>query len=336
MKRNKSNSMLKMFLLSMLLTMLFFTACQEKGQNTNSKEATKITTIPVFESVDETGNSIKSSDFKEKNLYVQFIDSNSMDDIDLFKEVFLNWIKEGLIIIAIPNDTPKFLESSGIYPDEIVVLPSSEYLKMKWAFKAPSCCGSFFLFNTAGQLAKTDFNQKGYEEIKKYLNQLMKNKIFQVSYYFKENEYIKDNVWLSFYWQIIGKENKSYSIVAIFNSICNECLSGGIVHKLANLYSGNRDRLYVLGIVPDDYKDNDIENLKNFLNIEFQIERADPNLKNKWDALIAEYSEAELTNIILLLDKDGKLIKSTNNDQNNLKEFFVYVSSLFNTNKKEK
>lgn len=330
----RQNMQVKICYLTMLLMLMFCEACQKKEPASNLRE---ITALPVFESVDASGNPINSSSFKEKNLYVQFIDSDSIDDVDLIKEVYLNWIKEGLIIIAIPNDTPKFLESSGLYPDEIIVLSSSEYKKMKWTFKAPSCCNSFFLFNTTGQLVKTEFNQKGYEkEIKKYLNQLMKNKIFQVSNYFKENEYIKDIGWLSLCWQIIKKEKKDYFIVAIFNSICNECLSGAIVHKLVDLYADNRDHLYVLGIIPDDYKDNDIENLENFLNIEFHIERADPEFKKKWDALVSEYSEAELTNILFLVDSEGKLIKSTNNDPDRLKEFFASVHSLFQIGKKEK
>ena len=56
--------------------------------------AMELTDLPKFEAVDTDGTKLKSSDLKDKNLYIQFINSKFQPDIDLFESVYSKLISE--------------------------------------------------------------------------------------------------------------------------------------------------------------------------------------------------------------------------------------------------
>jgi len=55
---------------------------------------------------------------------------------------------------------------------------------------------------------------------------------------------------------------------------------------------------------------------------------ADFSLNQKWDSLIKRYNEDFLTDIILLLDESGKIIKVADRTCKCLPSFFDYINSL--------
>lgn len=318
---------------TVILTLLE-THCQ-KGQGTPDpvNEKKKIS-LPLFNAIDINGKQIKSSDFIGRNLFVQFINSETIDDIDLLEKVYLNWIDDNLAIIAIPMKLEHFRTRVGIELDEITVL-SNEYDNLKMIFKAPTCCESFYLFDTSGNLIKSGFNRLGYEEeVKKYLTQMIKNKTFDISTFIMERENVKNVEWLNRCSKIVEQEDREYYIFSMFTSICSGCPSGRLIKRLTEIHSLSEDRIYVLSIVPENFTDIDIENFKNFLGIDFTVERADKKLNEIWENQISEYSESDLTNILFLIDRNGKIVRVTDNNPNHIKSFFSFIHSILSTERK--
>lgn len=292
--------------------------------------------LPEFDIKGLKGKRIHSSDFQGRYLYVQFIDSESVDDVDLLQQVYLNWIDEDLDIMAIPVKTDQFQARTGIDAFEIAILPDS-YRQMRELFKAPPCCNTFYLFDRSRHLVKTGFNSKGYDiGIKTELYSLIKKTAFDISSMIKENDNIENIHWLSQCHQIIRNRDKEYYLISLMTSICSGCYSGLIIQRLIKTHRVYNKSLDVVSIVPDDFSDIDLENLKNLLGIPFHVQRADKLLKEVWQGYIRQFNESDLTNIIFLVDNSGTIVRVTNNDPKRLRDFFIFTQTLLKTGNRGK
>jgi hypothetical protein len=334
-------------LLAMLLGLI--TGCgdsgkdqQPRGSSTqgpgtpadNRAQQTVPNLFPVFNEKDINGKPLQRSDFIGKHIYVQFVDSNSIDDIDLLDKVFLNWIDEKLSIIVIPKDYEKFKSRVGIQLEEVTVF-AHDYRKMQQIFNAPACCESFFIYDTTGRLVKSGYNTEGYGEgVKSELARLIKKETFEMASLISENENIENIRWLEQCRRSMIKNPHEYHIISMMTSICNTCLSGALVNKMVRLHMKKDPRLRIVTYVPEDYTDVDIKNLKKVLGIRYHVERAEGELQTEWHNQIQRYSEKHLTNIIMLVDKKGTILKVAHNDNSSLREFFDLAESMFESDKK--
>jgi hypothetical protein len=196
----------------------------------------------------------------------------------------------------------------------------------------PGCNNSQEISSYSNKKAPTQFpkiNRVGYEEgIKSELNRLLRNTSFHISEFVRENENLRNVSWLNLCQSLLLEENKEYCVMTFLRSVCAECLSGTLTSELMKLHSDYSPLLSVLSIVPSDFSYNDIENLKNFLSIGFRVERADKPLSEKWNSLIFQFRESDLTNIVFQVDKNGTIIRVAPNDPRHLKDFFIFTKTL--------
>ncbi|MCP4218622.1 MAG: hypothetical protein GY765_28570 [bacterium] len=334
-KKTKRTCLPGFLLLALLVTLLagIGTGCGEKptGSTETAQKGNQPAEKPVFPTFgenDSKGNLVTHADFSGKYVFVQFIDGNSTDDIDLLENVFLNWVDEGLAIIAIPKDLETLKERVGVQLDEIVVF-DHDYKKMQQIFGAPSCCEAFFLYDPQGRLVKTDFNREGYQGgVKSQLDRLIKNEYFKINELITEKKNIRDFQWLAMCNDIMKKDRKDFYVVSMMTNVCNTCLSGVIIEQLAKWHTTSADRVGVMTVVPASYTDTDIANLKTFLGIDYRLLRADDKFQQEWSNRIEKYRESQLTNILFLVDKDGTVLKVTGNEQDHLREFFAFSHPL--------
>jgi hypothetical protein len=66
------------------------------------------------------------------------------------------------------------------------------------------------------------------------------------------------------------------ALVVLFDSISTSCPSGKLVKALGR-FAGAHQELPVLALLPKDYSEADIENLKVNLQVVFPVERAERN-----------------------------------------------------------
>jgi len=284
--------------------------------------------LPKFKSLDAAGNLVRSDDFRGKKLYIQFVNPLYDHDIALIKKVYFHWKNEDLIFIIITENYSRF-QSKLADLNNVIVL-SKNYKKLQSLFNVPDS-GTHYLFDGSGTLVNIGRNDIEYDKgLKRSLNRLIKNKYFSISDFIKLNENIKEISWFKQPSEIVEKENKEFYVISLFTSICSGCKSGSIMKNLKSFHLKGQNYAYVVCILSDKFNENDIISLRSQLGIKFPVIIADQALSAKWNSLINEFSEAEVTDIIFIMDKSGKIIRVLDpNCKDCLKPFFLYMQSLF-------
>jgi hypothetical protein len=308
-----------------ILALIFI---QVKKQTKIYNRDSMLIRLPEFESFDISNNLVRSSFFKEKNLYVQFIDPLSKNDIELFKIVYSNWKDENLFFIAITKNYEELKLKLGMDLQKVVIL-NRGYKSLASLFNALRY-GTVYLFDRSGSLIYAGGYDTKYDQtLKIILNQLIKDKYFFIENFIPEKRNIKNIDWLKQISEVVEKENKEYFVISLFTSICAGCTSGLIFQELKDFHSKNREFAYILCILSDRYNKDDILNLKSQLKVEFPVFLADKALSIKWNSFIQEYSETYLNNIMFITDKEGNIIKLLDpHCKKCWKPFFLFMSSL--------
>jgi len=288
-----------------------------------------ISLLPEFHAIDIEGNLVKSSDFKGKNLYVQFVDPLHFEDIDLIKSVYSNWKDEDLTIITVTNDIENFVSKTGINLKDIILI-NNNYEEIKSNFSSPLHQNTYYLFNGSGGVITFGKNRGRYERgVKIHLKKLIKNEHFSISDLVLVNDNIKNISWFHQVAEIVDRENKNLFIISLFTSFNNACSTGAIIEFLNKIFIENQNSVYVSGILNSSFNsEKDIVSLKSQSQINFPLIIANPILNCKWDSLIHEFREIDLTDIVFIIERDGRILKVYDKECRCWNEFQDFLSSL--------
>ena len=298
----------------------------------NNIASDKQFSLPEFSSVDIFGNKIDSSSLKGKKTFIQFIDPNSESQRKTLKKVYQNTKNDNLTIMAIVKDSESHM--FDIFMDEMrfaigdIYIVTKDYEKHKEIFNASPCCETFHLFDKSGNLVLTDISWKLLKIKTGTLLERLNNKELTVLSYIKSGKNIKELEGFEQIFRLIEKNEKNKNfIISMFTNICIDCPSGNLVNELKKSYKQLNQSVDFHVILSDSYNENDINNLKELLKIEFPVIIADENLMKKWIWLTLGIEESKISNIVFLLDKKGKITRVMKPNQ--YKEFFNYINYLY-------
>lgn len=301
---------------------------QFKKKNEILGSADRSPRLPDFNVADISGKFINSGQFKGRKLYVQFVSPSDISDLSLFEQIYSHWKDEDIKLVIITKNYGEL--KLRIDLNNVIVL-AKDFDKLKTIFKAPNY-GTYYLFDKTGYLINTGRNDIEYDKyLRILLNRLIKNKYFSISEFIKPNENIKNISWLKQAAEIVEKGYKDFYIISLFTSICAGCRSGSIIINLNSFYLKSLNIADVLCIFSDKFNEVDLVSLKSQLLMRFPVSIADQTLSRKWNYLIKEFSEAEITNIVFIIDKWGKIIRILDpNCSDCFESFFLYMFSLGN------
>jgi len=109
----------------------------------------------------------------------------------------------------------------------------------------------------------------------------------------------------------VQSDKYGFSVIAFFNRICMTCPSGMIIRKLKEMHR-SYEGLRILALLSNDFSENDKENIKANLGIEFQLKKADEAsgyLLDVWDRWKIESQEKRFSNGAFLIDMNSKVIR---------------------------
>jgi hypothetical protein len=92
------------------------------------------------------------------------------------------------------------------------------------------------------------------------------------------------------------------AVVVLFDSVSTTCPTGELVKSLGRFAAAHRD-LPVVALLPKEYDEADVENLKSNLQVEFPVERADAELAEKWGQMLEVYGEGRMAGAVVLIDR---------------------------------
>lgn len=240
-------------------------------------------------------------------MFIIFINTDEDYHINLLENVYLNYADKNLKIIVFTKFKNIIKKIINLFPLTLVIYEN--YEKYENLFKAESCCGRHYLYNEFGKLKASAINTTNYQDgIKVYLMELIENVKFNLSYFITNNN-IFNMKEFSQCWDFIKNSDYEYFVISLFTEMCTLCKSGELISEIKKFFNEHKNEVGFLTILSDDFKENDVQNFKSNLKIEYKVIRADPSLAKKWNMLIKKYRKSDLTNIILLINKEGKILK---------------------------
>ena len=208
-------------------------------------------------------------------------------------------------------------------------LITEEYEEFKQLFAIPECCEQFMIFDLEGDLlVNENIYIESYKVVRNLLNKKLKGIDYSITKYLPANSNIRNYKWLEQISAIQQSRDEEYYLISMFIEICSGCSSGSIMERLKKTHLEKKEFIYHLAFVPKSFTENDINNLKSEFNLRFTIVNADEQFNNKWNQLIEEYGQSNLTNIVFLIDKAGTVLRTMDGNCSCIEEFFSHIKSL--------
>lgn len=298
-----------------------------RKEKVQSSSVTRISRLPEFTVSDINGRLLKSDQLLGKNLYVQFIDPRYSSDLAVLRGVHSAWKNEDIQILGIVKNVSLFKRRYKNNYEDIIISNENFYEELLNKFKEDYFGQFYYIFDNRGKIVSFGNNDKGYNDGPKiHLKKLISKEYFLISDFIPSNiKYIK---WLEQFLRIINSSKQNYYVFSLFTSICNGCASGKYVDTLNELFLKGNEDVYFACILNDKFNNDDIGRLRSQLKIRLPIFIADSKLSEKWNALIKEFREKELTNIIFISDNRGNIINLFDYSCNCSKQFFKFLRSL--------
>ncbi|MCG7854102.1 MAG: hypothetical protein MIO92_16425 [Methanosarcinaceae archaeon] len=307
MAKNKAVPKAAIALIILVLSILYI---QWKGKDSQGISSESITRLPSFSTEDIFGRPVKSREIKGRVLYIQFLKGSSPSNLSLLEEVYFAWEKERLFMVAI-IDSPNEVTSRLSVDHPRMVIINRDYEAMRKLFKAPVST-MYYLFDTSGALVaagQTDLQSSA--GLRSPLNRLLKNKVFDVSYIMPGGTRVQEHEWLGQIEEVIGEDPNVYHVIAMFARFCAGCSSGMIIERLREFYSKNKALASVTCILGSAFTNQDARNMSTMLDLPFRVIVADKPLGERWNWAINEFSENDATDIVLVIDRTGKVVKTS-------------------------
>lgn len=291
--------------------------------------------LPPIKEFTFDGKTIDTKSFKGELVYVQFINPKSQDQIDLLKKVYNDFIKDNLLVsLVFVNNLRIFLNNFGEVPDNLYVIDQN-YSTYKSLFSVPLCCEACFLFNKDSKLLFKFSEFYNYEKhVKPLIISILHNRDLTLSpqSHF-EGHFIFEFPWLFRFVDDIELASYRFSIISFHPDVCTSCPSGMIIKYLNQLNNKNTD-IYVASIVSSDFTDNDIENLKDHLHINYDLFRDDGYLSEQLNEIFLKYGNPYMGNVIFIIDNSGIILKTFCCDQFYIEKFIKYMKDYIRRNYK--
>jgi hypothetical protein len=282
--------------------------------------------LPRFRAIDLDNKIIKYRDMIGKYIYVQFIDPDIETEILLLEKVYADWIDNNLKIIVIPNKITNKLKEKYALMKGIIIFKPKYYEKFKKLLKSTLCCDRYYFYGLENQLISTGYSDSKYNDhLEIFLRKIIYKGNFNIDAFIKINSNIRDIDWFGQIEEILNKNNRKYNIIGLFSYLCDSCFSGSLIGRLNNIH--NKQNINVLAIMLGNYNDRDIDNIKKQLYLRIDIYKAESKLNNKWRSLVKQFSETELSDIVIIVDEAGLILKAYDKNCNCYNELFSFVKA---------
>jgi hypothetical protein len=277
--------------------------------------------FPSFIASDIQGEKIASTDFLKKCTYVQISNLNTKSDALLLSRIESTYgDKLNILMMLVAPVNPAEWRSH-----KLTRFISSENSHLRKLFPAREY-GFFYFYNARGQLIDSGGIQAGFERrIKRLLDWHVMNKKFEQNMMIpKLGGHLAEYHWLRQLEQLASNQPQPYYLFGLFSSICDSCSSGFLINMLKRIRAQAGDELGVWGILSPEYTSDDVSCLVTQLSLNFPVDVADSPLGSKWNELGATYTMNDISEIIFITDRVGKVIEIFSGDDIESQNKFLY------------
>jgi len=285
--------------------------------------------LPSIREFTFDGKVIDTKSLKGKLVYVQFINSKSQDQISLLKNIYNDFIIEHTIFpIIFVDNLNIFLSNLGNFPNQLYIIDAN-YVTYKSLFLVPPCCEARLLFDKDSKLL---FKLSEFNDYEQVIRPLINSRLYNLNLFSSSRFGIEGHSIFEFPWLfgfINNIELKSFRLIVIsfHTNICLSCPSGMIIKYLNELKNKAND-IYIASIVSSDFKASDIENLKQHLNINYNVFRDDGYLPKNPVEIISKNGRSYLGNLIYVINNSGIIMKIFCCSSYYIDELIAYITKF--------
>jgi hypothetical protein len=266
-------------------------------------------TLPSFSATDLAGRLVSSRSLNGKSVYVQFVRKIRQTDLSaimrFYDEGSYSSLIATLFVYTDTNIQPALLPQCG----NLFYL-SDESAKFRKAFRAPECCDSFMIFNRAHRLmAQGIIDYDMISEVIPLLKEMAEDKeLYYFDAQFKRSK-LKSSGILPLLRTDVEEHwsGMHYCVVVLLNKLCESCSSGGMVEQINRYYESKPGIVSFVLLVPGDFSEIDIDNLRATLGITMPTKRVAAITEDRWGKLKSSFPK-HFDNLFLILDDTGGLI----------------------------
>lgn len=255
--------------------------------------------LPRVQLFDDRGQTFHSDQLLGTPLFVQFINPDVQQHIDLLSAILKDRPKQPVKILLVTPNAQNLRARVPAITDDIIVV--EKYFKeLRTAFELPECCEKILIFNKTGARVDNRFYYQGgslaslltvVDGKPGYSPKLLQETIVSVKS--AQLEEVRQRTLAS----PSGK-----AVIALFSLVGTYCPSGELLDSL----KGHQARLQdveLLILLPKNYTSNDVQNFKTNLNVSIPVAMADPELSNVWKSFDLRYGESAINGALVAIDR---------------------------------
>ncbi|MGB8959243.1 MAG: hypothetical protein WCC00_09585 [Candidatus Aminicenantales bacterium] len=328
-KLEGSNLRSYIFLALVLLSLLTLLLKRADSPSDGTRETSTSTLLPDFSATDLNGKTIKDEDFSSHYVFVEFLDPNDDNDAELLRAVASAWKTHSLAVMGIIRGTWTPTRDGRVNSEHTIIIPDGAQ-QLSSAFNVPMNLSAFLLYDDDGKLIIRGNTYEGYEKrIKIELARALIGRRFVVADIAREGSRLNDMPWLGQLQDLMNPRDKDYYLFALFTSLCASCQEGAIITDLNNIYLAKRPYLEVLSIVYSKHLGvDDLGSLREQARMPYPVVPANLELSEKWASQIELYNSNMLNNILILVDREGWILKVHDATCRCYNEFMNMVRSM--------
>jgi hypothetical protein len=180
-----------------------------------------------------------------------------------------------------------------------VIVVQHNYAELKKAFKVPDCCERRFIFDAAGKLQHRDYYYEG--DLSPRISVLIKKTLRPASAAITEVLNSSTTGAFASLREQTRHTTSGKAVVIFFTSVSSTCPSGELV-KLVGRHAANQDVDFVV-MLPRDYSKSDRKNLTANFRVKLAVKQFDPELEDKWAALVSLYGEPKINGSVAFINR---------------------------------
>ncbi len=272
---------------------------------------------------DSQGRKFSRSDLKNHYIYVQFTDLRLDYQKKLIDTVISLFDSSKLQMIAfVKNEAGsiKLMDSD---------IPRIHFIYEKYElyqdlFHAPHCCQTFHIYDKAGKMLRSGYvRANNQSDVLALLKKFINGTSISVEDYISPGMNIRDIEWFSQIERIkFRHSDQDHFVLCLLLNVCLSCPSGKLVLRLKELRAGHPEIMPII-ILPQNYTQNDRDNLQANMELDFCVELADSLFQEQWDKYMLTHGQAVWNQVVMLINSDGLIENVMQSDCNCLNQFFA-------------
>ena len=282
-----------------LLLAGYITVVRSRQPVTSPNAKTEKKLLPRLQLIDDRGQTFQREQFLGTPLFVQFINPDVRQHIDLLSAILKDRPKQPVKILLVTPSAQNLRSKVPSITDDVIVV-EKDFKELRTVFEIPECCEKTIIFDKAGTRLDHRFYYQGGSFAR--LHSVVDGKPGYSPALLQEAIGSAQSAQVETIRQRTLTSPSGKAVIALFSLVGTYCPSGELLESL----KGNQARLQDVEfhiLFPKNYTSNDVQNFKTNLRVSIPVTVADPELSNVWESFNFRYGDSALNGALVAIDR---------------------------------